>query len=173
MEPKPLSLNKILGEETPDDIKLILEKSGFDTILSLEKIDENAISEIEEYFNGDPSMLKGTSYENTKHFKLKPGHKKFLIGLPSRVKYFRKQIHPENDSNKYSDFAFIFKELIDVAVANSGKEPNGVRYSDHIRYFATYIYLHCGRKCYETLCANLPLPKTSTICKYIYSTYMQ
>lgn len=160
-----LFLNNLLGEKVPNDILILLENSGFDSLLSLEKIDAKDVSEIEEYFKCNPSKLKGTSYENMSPFKLLPGHKKFVLGLPSRIKNIRQKVRPEEAITECSDFAFVFKELIDVATSNSGKDPHGVRYTDVIRYFATYIYLHCGKQCYETLCANLPLPKASTACE--------
>lgn len=155
-----------LGEEIPNDILIILENSGFDSLFLLETIDENDLSEIEEYFKCNPSKLKGTTYEKMSDFKLKPGHRKFMLGLPKRIEKINEKKHTENAVAKHSDFAYIFKELIDVAASNSGKDPHGVRYTDLIRFFATYIYLHCGKQCYETLCANLPLPKASTVCKF-------
>lgn len=160
-----LPLNQLLGENIPQDISKILAKSGYDTIWSLKNINENDILNIEEYINEQPSILKGTTYENIQKFKFKPGHKKFLLELPNLIKKYNEEQHNKYGTKHCSNFAYVFKELIDVAIANSEKEPNGVRYSECIRYFATYIYLHCGKKCYETLCANLPLPKANTIRK--------
>jgi hypothetical protein len=42
-------------------------------------------------------------------------------------------------------------------------------YEPTLKKFAAFIYLRAGRRAYSTLCANLPLPKESTICKFIHS----
>jgi hypothetical protein len=36
-----------------------------------------------------------------------------------------------------------------------------------LKKFAAFIYLRGGRRNYSTPCANLPLPKKPTICKFI------
>lgn len=70
-----------LKENIPKDIELILQRSGFDSKLALQSIDEEVIAEIEQYANEDRSILANTSYENTAIFKFKPGHKLFLLNL--------------------------------------------------------------------------------------------
>lgn len=95
-----------LGEEIPNDILIILENSGFDSLFLLETIDENDLSEIEEYFKCNPSKLKGTKYEKMSDFKLKPGHRKFMLGLPKRIEKINEKKHTENAVAKHSDFAY-------------------------------------------------------------------
>lgn len=62
-------------------------------------------------------------------------------------------------------FSNVMKELIQTAITNYEKSPNLYRYSDILKYFATYVYLLCGRQCYEVLSNNLPMPAASTISK--------
>lgn len=71
-------------------------------------------------------------------------------------------------SNEYS---FILNEMIKTAESNMYRDKNHVIYSDTIRYFSTYVFLLCGRSCYEMLRSNLPLPSVKTICKWIYNVF--
>lgn len=67
--------------------------------------------------------------------------------------------------NQHStDFTHILKLILESAENNLGREPKGRRYNQCLKEFSTYIYLMCGRSCYETLSANLPLPQANTIC---------
>jgi hypothetical protein len=50
-------------------------------------------------------------------------------------------------------------------------EPKSYRkriYGPALMKFAAYVFLESGRRAYNTLCANLPLPKTVTISKYVH-----
>lgn len=67
-----------------------------------------------------------------------------------------------------SDCYPILNKLIKTAEFNELKDKNHATYSDEIRYFATYIFLLCGRSCYEMLRSNLPIPSVKTICKIAY-----
>lgn len=58
------------------------------------------------------------------------------------------------------------RELIQTALQKENSGKNITRYSDIIRYFATYIFILCGRSCYEVLNKNLPLPSIPTVCMY-------
>jgi hypothetical protein len=40
-------------------------------------------------------------------------------------------------------------------------------FNPELKKFAVFVYLRSGRRAYSTLCDNLPLPKVSTICKFI------
>lgn len=154
-----------MKDKIPNDIELILQRSGFDSKLALQSIDESVIVEIENQGNEDRSILANTSYENTENFKFKPGHKVFLLNLSKEVISWK-----ENDDKIVHDtsaFSFMLRKFIETAEKNFGKLPNGHRYDEANQSFSTYIYLMCGKACYETLSANLPIPKASTICKII------
>lgn len=77
------------------------------------------------------------------------------------------------DSNIELDtgkFSVILTELLRTAEQNFKKSKHANQYNDIIKYFSTYIFLLCGRTCYETLHKNLPIPSTKTIRKqYIKS----
>jgi hypothetical protein len=42
-------------------------------------------------------------------------------------------------------------------------------YDPRLKQFAAFIYLRAGRRAYTTLSSNLPIPKPSTICKFLQS----
>lgn len=154
-----------LKDKVPNDIELILQRNGFDTKLALQSIDESVIEEIEKQGNEDRSILANTSYENVKNFKFKPGHKIFLLNLSKEVILWSET--DEKISYDTSTFSFMLRKFIQTAENNFGKHPNGYRYDEAIQSFSTYIYLMCGKACYETLSANLPIPKANTICEFI------
>lgn len=156
-------MKKIIGEEVPSDIAHILVESGFDTNLSLQNIVPETINDIEEYVNENPTILKETSYQDVKIFKFNPGHKRFILNLPKKISVPLETT--EKEEFIYSDFSFVLQNLIETAKQNSSRHPKGFRYSEVIRYFSTFIYLQCGKACYEALSANLPIPQANTICK--------
>lgn len=168
MASKNLSFNieKLVGEQIPLDVVQILECSGFDSTLSLSNIDEKTIVDIEQYVNDNLHVIKNTIYANATSFKFKPGHKNFILQLSKRINELNQSENGENEWRNYSEFTFVLSELIKSASDNYGKTPNAFRYTESIRNFAIYIYLHCGRGCYETLSANLPIPQASTICEF-------
>lgn len=63
-------------------------------------------------------------------------------------------------------FSILLKEFIQTALTNFEKLPNSKRYSEVIKYFSIYIYILCGRNCYEILSSNLPMPASSTVCTF-------
>lgn len=104
-----------------------------------------------------------TYYKNQEVFKFLPGHASTVGALPKYVEKYRIAQQPEFELNgRYSP---ILEELIKTADLNLFKDKHHATYSDTLRWFATYIFLLCGRSCYEVLCANLPLPSTKTICE--------
>lgn len=138
-------------------------ESGFDTNLSLQNIVPETINDIEEYINENPIILKKTSYKDVNTFKFNPGHKRFILNLPKKISGPLKTT--EKEEFIPSDFSFILQNLIETAKQNSSRHPKGFRYSEVIRHFSTFIYLQCGKACYEALSANLPIPQANTICK--------
>lgn len=73
-----------------------------------------------------------------------------------------------NNDEVIEQYSVILTELIKTANKNKNRSKNGYQYEDIVKYFSTYIFLLCGRTCYETLNKNLPMPSTKTICKYIF-----
>lgn len=155
-----------MNEKVPTDVKTILNRSGFDCISALEQIDEAIILEIEQYANENDSVLEETSYQNMKKFKFKPGHKVAILCLADQTKKFKQAESNQNKQCKVTDVPFILKTFIDTMETNNGKDPKGYRYNDANRYFSIFVYLLCGKACYETLSANLPIPRADTIRKF-------
>lgn len=128
-------------------------------------LNSESIEAIEQFANEDRTVLKGTSYENMKEFKFKSGHKITLLHLASKANDLLEAAAVGNQQYKMCDFSLILKTFIETAEANSGKNLNAFRYDEINRYFSTFVYLFCGRACYETLSANLPIPQAITIRK--------
>lgn len=159
-------LQKLLKEPIHIDIINILVRSGFDSKSALLGINTNiVIQEIEQYANEDRSVLEGTSYQNMKTFMFKPGHKHTILYLAEQVKLLDKADADENKEHNMSDFSIVLRTFIETVETNYERDPRGFRYNDINRYFSTFIYLFCGRACYETLSANLPMPQASSIRK--------
>lgn len=155
-----VDLEKILNEKIPHDILKILDGCYFDSAISLSSITSSTIDEIEQYVNENTDVVKNTSYEGVLPFKLKPGHKSFLLQLPIRLK------ESNFDNKGHGDFSRILKTFIETAENNFGRHPNGFRYDEINRHFSTFVYLMCGKACYEALSANLPIPTANTIRKF-------
>lgn len=142
--------------------------SGYDTKIALKSIiDDEAIGEIQQIVNENldrnKNYLQGSSYEGVESFRLLPGHRRLIMNLHNYIR--------EYDSIKQgqkvdtTSFSFILKSLIETAEANQNKNPKQYRYDETLMYFAMYVYLICGKACYETLSANLPIPQAVTVCK--------
>lgn len=86
-------INKLLSEEIPAGLEYILENAGFDSLNSISSITEEDILEIEKYTNENKEVLGQTTYSIPANevFKLKPGHKKFLLNLPTALKKKQKE----------------------------------------------------------------------------------
>lgn len=126
------------------------------------------IADIENYANENPDILKNTTYENTIKFKFKPGHKSRILLLPNQIENSEGTQVKDNSVSKTNNFSQILKTFIETAESNFGRPPNGYRYDEINRNFSTFVYLLCGRACYDTLSANLPIPSSHAIRK-IYS----
>lgn len=158
-------LEKVLKETIDVDIKKILLECGFDCKLAVSSLDKEGIKEIEQYANEDRSVLKDTSYENMKTFVFKPGHKLSILQLANEAKNILKA-KVDGRMEQYNDFSLILKTFIETAQSNYGRHPKGFRYNDINRYFSIFVYLFCGKSCYETLSANLPIPGVDSIRKF-------
>lgn len=142
-----------MEESIPNEIIEILTESGFDNILAMAEIDQADIAGIES-FSGK-SIL--------------PGHKKFIVALGRQAKLYESSREKTKTKCEFdqSVLTFIMKELNKTAMQNANVAPTRYRYSEAIQWFSTYIFLLSGRAAYEFLCSNLPLPKVSTIRKYL------
>lgn len=159
-------VEEITGEKFPMCTKEILNTCGYDTFGSLKCISEQSVQDIENHINTKSratiEALKcchSEYYKSLDEFKFIPGHKDLVISL-SKLNYLTIEKH---DLLPESNCSFFLKEMVKTA-ATIGKKCS--KYSDVIRWFATYIFLQCGRSCYELLNQNLPLPSTRTIRKY-------
>lgn len=158
-------LEKFFGDKFSEDLEYILKESGFENEQSLLGINMEIINDIEKYLNENKSILQNTSFKNVADFSFKPGQKAFLLALPNQIKQMRETKPDLKLLLKLNDFSCIIKTFIQTIETNHGRHPKGFRYNDINRNFATYIYLLCGKACYQTLSANLPIPKAETICK--------
>lgn len=170
MENVIYKLKKYLNEKIPADIIKILEFCAFENESSLMSIDNDAIVDIEMYVNENPQILKETSYKNVNKFKFKPGHRLLIIQLPQLIKNCNQtetKLQKIGHLRPQMNFSQILKSFIETAESNNGKQPNGFRYDEINRYFSTFVYLLCGKACYDTLSANLPIPSSHTIRKIV------
>lgn len=163
-------LEENLGETLPSCVKVFLSICGYDTFISLKGISVNNLTEIEEYISGngndairDLVCCHAEYYQKQNRFKLLPGHRALILELP---KY---SVIPEMSSSNTrlpnATFSLILQKLIQTAESNANKDKFHSSYSDVIRFYATYVFLLCGRRGYELLRNNLPLPSTKTVCK--------
>lgn len=153
----------------PNCIKVVLGLSGFDTIFSLYKIDVGEISKIEKHVNAhrmhDIQELRcchSEFYSARQQFKFLPGHVAILLALP---KYAINFMISQDKLVLNDNHPFILNEMIKTANSNMYTDQNHASYSDVIRFFATYVFLLCGRSCYLMLRENLPFPSVKTIRK--------
>lgn len=91
-----IKIQKEINEKLPAGLDKILKSSGFDTLVSISAINETGIKDIENYVSNNPAVLIGTEYEpsadqlqNNYQFKLKPGHKHFILNLPKSIEKLR------------------------------------------------------------------------------------
>lgn len=160
-----------MGENIPRCIKAALDICAYDTIFSLAEIDETHINDMEKCVNQNNfdriKNLKCSHYDyyrNQVIFKFLPGHSAILSAFAKIVKQQFGQIYPTVGKIPLVDERpFVLQEMIKTADMNNDKSKNS--YSDVIRYFSTYVFLLCGRSCYELLHRNLPIPSISTIRK--------
>lgn len=181
-------VEKLLGENIPECLKKMLSFSGYDTILSLKNISVQKVEKhVNEHGHDLIQMLNCCHhdfYKNQTIFKFLPGHCDFMFELSKCVQHYHDHYidssteahpekHPDNTNEplifaelvkQKSNFSIIFKELIQTAIQNETCDKNNARYSDMVRFFATYVYIIGGRSCYEVLCQNIPLPSRATVC---------
>lgn len=171
-ELKPLE--KFIGFEIPICVKSLLLFCGYDTIVSVKQITAQRIVEMQDYIreNSD-DLFKNNGdvgdYNNQIRFEFLPGHRTILLSLPQLISDMQANAHfapIENDMAKALEYSVVFTHLLETAKTNANKSKNAYQYDDIVKHFATYIFLLCGRACYETLNKNLPIPSTKTIRKF-------
>lgn len=153
-------LERIVGESLPTCVKTFLTICGYDTLTSIQNISEKSIYDIENHLSKCEIMIDCSHaeyYKEQTKFQLLPGHRDLIHGL-SKIKLV-------NDPSPIAHFSIILQELIKTAQQNINRQNTHPIYGDVIRYFSTYIFLLCGRSCYEVLNSNLPLPSTKTVCE--------
>lgn len=168
-----VAFENFIGEEIPQCVKRVLIICGYDSLFSLCELKETHIETIENYITANHmetikafNCCHSNYYKNVTIFRFLSGHAAIVSAIPKYVEKY-KNVHKSSNFDPKGRYSFILEEMIRTAEANLFKDPNHASYSDTIRYFATYIFLLCGRSCYEMLRANLPLPSTKTIRKCI------
>lgn len=152
-----------MGGEIPQCVLTILEVTGFDEKIALKTVNVDEIQNfLQENWLTFRNKFKGTAYANEETFKILPGHRHIISNLPNVIGDIGSD---DSGAKDWSSFSVVLQSLIETAESNANKEPKQHRYNEIIRYFSTYLYLMSGKSCYETLSANLPIPKASTICK--------
>lgn len=163
-----LEIEKQCDDNFPESVIYILYKCGFESKIALRSITDESIKFIEQYFddNFDELAEELIGYGSNRPFKLLPGHRAFIQNIPELMK---KLEIPTVNSTASNEFSFVLKWMIETAESNATKGPKCRRFDENIQWFATYLYLMCGRACYETLCTNLPIPQANTICKCVFA----
>lgn len=181
-------IENFVGHKVPMFLKILLWKSGYDSMISIKEISHDAIAELERYIQKERllneifsnSFSDNTSdnddsingYREQEIFAFLPGHRSFLLNLPRYIQNMQLEAVNnstngiESTSKAASEYSRILTELVQTAKANVNKSKHAYSYNDVIKYFSTYIFLLCGRTCYETLNKNLPIPSTKTIRKF-------
>lgn len=101
-----------MNEKIPTDIVQILAQCGYDSEISISLINSDTIKEIEETVNEDLSVLNNTSYEGVPNFKLKPGHKSYIINLPNQIHRMKKTTYMEPKNVKCQIFLTSYERLL-------------------------------------------------------------
>lgn len=188
-------LENFTGTKLPSCVKIILRATGYDCQLSYENMNENTVFQLEDHVNKylrsvvreikcSHTKIYSTFMMDTFHFL--PGNRVLILNLKEYffllntslkttplMKSVEGSVVPPlsifeailEEIENSPAFSNVLKEIIRSAVEIYAKTPNLYRYSEFIQYFSLYLFLLCGRRGYELLCSNLPLPSTSTICK--------
>lgn len=149
-----------------------MKGTGFATNASIRGINQKTIEEIERYVHEKcKHLLLNSVYDETENqaenFTFLPGHATVILQLPSLLKELEGRTKKPSEINLNSKgLSFLMKELIKTAINNSSRDDKHHRFSGVIQNFAAYIFMLSGKSCYEILSQNLPLPQSSTICKF-------
>lgn len=158
-------MENLIGYKIPEHIVKILISSGFDCEIALKELSLDCIKDIEQFVQCNRDLVSGTQYESVGNFRFLPGHRSLILGLPKYVEKLAENSIQNRNQHQQLNLTVILHNLLETVRSNENKHPKSFRYSEIIRHFSTYIFLMCGRACYETLSANLPIPTAGTICK--------
>lgn len=168
-----------IGQIIPMNVKTFLCLGGYDSVLSIKQIDAEKMHALEKYLQNliqsDRRLLEKLDkndkttlvYTSQNVFNLLPGHSAILLALPELIKTMCDIDMLQACNQEPEEFSVILSKLIESARKNKNKPKNAFKYDDIIKNFSTYIFLLCGRTCYETLYKNLPIPSIKTIREYI------
>lgn len=98
-------IEKKTDKKFPKDLEKILLNAGYDSTIVLSIITEKDIEIIENFVNGDLTILNNSSYKSSEEnfcFKFKPGHKQLILNLPNLVNSNKKVLTVNNEQNKKS-----------------------------------------------------------------------
>lgn len=111
----------------PSDLEKILLNTGFDSETAILEINRDTIKDIESFVNENKQILEQTSYSSLLNdsidFKLKPGHKAFLLRLPQSLRKYNDNIKKKQSNNLNE----IEVEEIEREEGEEGKEENKVK----------------------------------------------
>lgn len=159
-------IENIINEPLPECVKKILSFCGYDSMMSLKRINCESVEQIQRQINShflhgirELTCCHSDFYAQQIEFEFLPGHLDLILALP----HYLKSETQSTDPVPNIEYSTVLNSMVRTAVENSDRGRN--QYDDIIRLFSTYTYLMCGRSCYEFLNHNLPLPSTSTVCK--------
>lgn len=184
------ALEKFVGQSVPMFLKLLLLKTGYDSLLSIKQISTDTIEDIQQYIQRKKNQIfseiftelnhfdntdqVASGYEEQEVFEFLPGHRTILLSLRSNIRNMQLQAvdqmeigGAQGSEESIEKYSVILRELIKTADQYLNKSKHAYQYNDIVKFFSTYVFLLCGRVCYETLNKNLPIPSTKTICKFV------
>lgn len=175
-------LEQFIGDVIPKSLKVLLESFGYDSLLSLKQITIEKIDQLEQFIQSKKGIvlrkLDGINdaaavvYKEQENFVFLPGHRDIMLNFPKNIIDMQWSMHTQStfeiseNHEQQAEYSHILTQMIKTANMNMNKSKQANQYTDDIKYFSTYIFLLCGRACYDTLSRNLPIPSTKTICEY-------
>lgn len=103
------NIEKRIGNKFPEEIKAILDITGFDIELSLKGINEKTVESIEQIVNENivanntetVAALKGSTYEGKPlPFRFLLGHKILILSLPDKIASIKKKSGKSKNSHE-------------------------------------------------------------------------
>lgn len=180
------AIEDIICDSLPSCVKIVLSESGYDSLLSINSINESIMFEVENFVNENRNITAtldccfSHTYKNLEQFRFLPAHRLLILRLPF---YVNKMFGPDRVANTKgitqqnpfigtcgrkgaTEYSFLMTKLIESAEENAGVAKNRYRYDEILQLFSIYIFLCSGRDCYEVLSSNLPIPSKHTVCKF-------